>query len=213
MKKFLFITVLLFIGIIVSAIYLYSQFSYLPEWYDKKDDTEPEKKEVVIEKNIETIKSELVYEKKSVITEDELTRMMINKFHEIAGENKDGFIRLVRSKVYKDKVQLQAVVNLEEIPEEMLPRKYQKEMDELLKFFPKSNRKNFYVELEGKPVRNEDRLILDKDATIKFGKIKYSLSSILEQVSGKNLQHIGVNLEKLPFRDFRLEEGQIVLIK
>jgi len=212
MKKLLLITVLLITGIIILAVYLYSQISYLPDWYDKENDVRPIKKEFVVEKNIETVKGELIDGKKSVITEDELTKMMLNKFHEITGEERGGFLRSMRSKVFKDKVQLQAVINLEEIPDEILPRKYQNEMEELLKFFPKTNRKNFYVELEGKPVRDDDRFILDKDATIKFGKIKYSLSSVLHQISGKDLQRVGVNLDKLPFRDFQLEDGRIVLM-
>lgn len=212
MKKF--VLMLLIIVIVIGAVlyYFYTRISYTPDWYDEGERRIT--REIIEESKgtTEKIAAELTTHKRTVIEEKDLDALVIDKIHqEIPQSANHQFVKAFQSDIQEDKITLETVVDLEQIPLNNFSPKYQKTIREFINTFPRGSRQNFYVQVSGKPVRKENRIEFNENATVRLGKMEYPLRSILSQISGNEQLEAFIPLDKLPFKNFRLEDGRIIL--
>jgi hypothetical protein len=211
MKKLLAIIVIILLLTGALIYYLYTRISYTPEWYaDHQYDVSSQ---MILQSKGTTskINDELSKNKRSIIDEKELNDFILEKIHDQIPEKSDQVVKALRSEVSGDKIVIESVINLDEIPFKNLSPKYQSTVKKFLGSFPEKSRQNFYVRISGKPIRTNDHIELDEGAKVQLGKMEYPVKAILKQISGENQVETFVPLNELPFTNIHLEDDKIVL--
>lgn len=211
MKKLIAVIAIILLATIGLLYYLYTRISYTPEWY--ADHQYNVSNQMILRSTGTTskINDELSKNKRSIIDEKELNAFILEKIHNKIPEASDRVVKALRTEVDPEKVVIESVINLDEIPFQNLSPKIQNTVKTFLSSFPQKSRQNFYVRISGKPVRTNDHIELEEGAEVQLGKMKYPVKAILKQLSGDNQVETFVPLDELPFTNIHLEDNKIVL--
>lgn len=211
MKKLLLIIFIILILTASFVYYLYTRISYTPDWYDEhKFDVNAE---MFIQSKGTSAKiyDELNKKKRSIIDENDVNALILEKIYQQIPESSAKVVKALRSEVSPEKVVIESVINLDEIPFKNLSPRYQNAVKKFLSSFPEKSRQNFYIRISGKPIQNNDQIELDEEAKIQLGKMEYPVRTVVKQISGNNQLKTFIPLNELPFKNFRLDEGSIIL--
>lgn len=211
MKKLLVIIVIVLLVTGALLYYLYTRISYTPDWYV---DHQYDVNNAMFLQSMGTaskINDELSKNKRSIIDEKELNDFILEKIHNQIPDKSDQVVKALRSEVEGDKIVVESVINLDEIPFNNLSPKYQNTVKKFLSSFPEKSRQNFYVRISGKPVRTNNHIELAEGAKVQLGKMEYPLQAILKQLSGDDRLETYVPLNELPFTNVHLEGDKIIL--
>jgi len=211
MKKVLLIIIILLVLTGALIYYLYTRISYTPDWYDAGQFRVD--KEMIVRSNrtAESITAELTMKKRAVVDAEMLTSLILGEIHRQIPEESDQVLKALRCEMEKDRIFIESVINLDEIPLKKLSPAQQNAVKKLLSSFPENSRQNFYIGISGTPVLDGDRIELGPEAKVQLGKMEYPLQSILAQISGKNQPATFVPLSKFPFKNFHIEGDKIIL--
>lgn len=211
MKKILLVIIIILVLTGGLIYYLYTRISYTPEWYDEGQYAVDMEMIINSKGTQETITAELLKDKKAVMNAEELTSLILEEVYQQIPEESDKIVRALRCEVHDDKVMVESIINLDEIPLKKLSPTQQNAVRKLLSSFPKNSRQNFYVGISGTPILKNDHIELSEGAKIQLGKMQYPVQAILKQISGNNKLEAFVPLDNLPFKNFRLQGGKIIL--
>lgn len=211
MKKLLIIIFVILILTASFVYYLYTRISYTPGWYDEHKFDVNAEMFVQSKGTSAKIYDELNKNKRSIMDENELNAFILEKINEQIPESSDKVVKALRSEVYSDKIVIESVINLDEIPFKNLSPSYQNAVKKFLSSFPEKSRQNFYIKISGKPIQNNDHIELDEEAKVQLGKMEYPVMTVIKQISGNNQFATFIPLNELPFKNFRLDEGSIIL--
>jgi hypothetical protein len=211
MKKVLLVIIIILALTGGLIYYLYTRISYTPEWYDEGKYAVDKEMIMKSRGTQESITNELIKDKKAVMSAEDLAAFVLEEVHQQIPQESDKVIKALRCEVQEDRVLVESVINLDEIPLKKLSPTQQNAVKKLLSSFPKNSRQNFYVGLSGTPVLKNNHIELSEGAKVQLGKMKYPVQAILKQISGNNKLETFVPLDDLPFKNFYLEENKIIL--
>jgi hypothetical protein len=211
MKKLLIVLIVIIVLSGALLYYLYTKITYTPDWYD--DHQFDVNTQMFLESQGTTSKiyDELSRNKRSIVDEDELNSLILEKINEQVPEKSAQVVKALRTEVHQDKIIIESVINLDEVPLKNISPKYQNAVKNFLNSFPRKSRQNFYIKISGKPIRNNNQIELDPNAKIQLAKMEYSLQTVLKQISGGNKFNTFIPINDLPFGKIHLEEGRIIL--
>jgi hypothetical protein len=211
MKKLLIVIAVIIVLSGALLYYLYSKITYTPDWYN--DHQFNVNSQIFLESKGTTAKiyDELSRNKSSILDENDLNALILEKINEQIPEKSAQVVKALRSEVYQDKIVIESVINLDEVPLKNISPKYQNAVKNFLSSFPQKSRQNFYIKISGKPIRNNNRIELDPEAKIQLAKMEYSLQTVLKQISGSNKFNTYIPVNDLPFGKMHIEEDRIIL--
>lgn len=211
MKKLLLVIAIILLLSSALLYYLYTRITYTPDWFDSHQFDVNSQMFTQSKGTASKIYDELDKNKSSIVSENELNNFILEKINEKIPESSDKVIKALRSEIYPDKVVIESVINLDEIPFNNLSPNYQNAVKKFLSSFPQKSRQNFYLKISGKPNRTDNGIELDENAKIQLGKMEYSVKTVIKQISENRQVNTSIPFNELPFKNFRLEEGKIIL--
>jgi hypothetical protein len=211
MKKLLLAIIIILLLSGALLYYLYTRITYTPDWFDSHQFDVNSQMLTQSKGTTSKIYSELTKNKSSIVDENELKDFILEKINEKIPENSEKVIKALRSKIYPDKIVIESVINLDEIPFNNLSPNYQNSVKKFISSFPQKSRQNFYIKISGKPNRTDKGIELNENAKIQLGKMEYSVKTVINQISDNNQLDTNIPLNELPFKNIHLEEGKIIL--
>lgn len=211
MKKLLLVIVIILLLSSALLYYLYTRITYTPEWFDSHQFDVNSQMFTQAKGTSLKIYDELNKNKSSIVDENELNNFILEKINEKIPGSSEKVVKALRSEIYPDKVVVESVINLDEIPFNNLSPNYQNAVKKFLSSFPQKSRQNFYIKISGKPNRKDTGIELDENAKIQLGKMEYSVKTVINQISGNNQLDTSIPLNELPFKNIHLEKGKIIL--
>jgi len=212
MKTFIkIIAVLIVIGIGI-LYYLYYQVSYSPGWYENSD---PNYIKNIIRSsdNVnDQIKKKLNSGMPVEINSDELSSLIVSNAKNHFSINPEKVIKGINTEITEDKVTIEAVVNIRNIPQSQIPPDIKDVFNGFLDSIPGDVIENFYIKFEGIPISKNGQKTLDSQSFIQFGKMKYSIDEVSEKYISGELGNKYSFLNSFPLINIVLNEGYLKII-
>lgn len=222
-KKLIIWSLFLFVGGWGLAYYYWSQFTELPSWYRENPQ---ENKSALSLKDTQGLKGlkksldrqisqQIEAQKASGKSElmVKLNRREINDLivTSVAENNRlKKILTLVKSidtEVSEDKIQIGAIFNPSQIPQDSLSSEQQSILTKALAKVPQLKNRDIYFTLEGKPQIENGKLTLAKDSKIKLGKISFSVRDIAEKLGYS--ENTFLNLLDLEFKNLPIQHIEL----
>ncbi len=160
-------------------------------------------------RDIEDVHTQLKQGDEVSLSPAELNTMIqqaVSSHPELQGE----YIRAIHTEIEGDRLRIESVVAIEEIPWEQLPSSV-RAMRGLISAFSKNDQSELYLAVEGKPLVRDNRLFFDQQAKLIIGKISYPLSSLAENFPlGKRLLE-GIRISDYPVSEVQIRDGRLIL--
>ncbi|MFC2088699.1 hypothetical protein ACFLSX_03780 [Calditrichota bacterium] len=212
MKTLLKIVAVLIIIIIGILYYLYYQMSYTPDWYDKNDSNHI-KNIISSSDNVDNkitmkLNSGLPVE----INSDELSAVIVSNAKNQLLINLEKVIKGINTKITTNKITVESVVNIKNIPMSQIPPDLRDAFKKFLDTIPGDVVENFYIKFEGIPKSKNGQLQFDEQSFIQLGKIKYSIDELSEKYIDEQLGNKYKHFNTIPFTSLMLNEGYLKII-
>jgi len=207
--KAVLIILLVIAGIVVGAyFYLTHSMSYQPDWYHPEEAHALAEQMKIDAPDVEEKIQRQWQSKKSdvVISANDLSTLIYKQTSSMKEQNLHKAVKAVHSEIEPDKVKVEIIVDVNQIPRHELPASILKTVDKLISVLPEKALKNLCVTVDGKPHMKDGRLVLDENASIKAAGISIPVSDIMSKFKISPEE-----IEKLDLRDLDLQANRIIL--
>lgn len=115
-----------------------------------------------------------------------------------------------------DQIKSGLVVNLSDIPPEVLPLQGQQALSQLTERFPILAERDIYIGIQGSPRVEAGRVVLDDNTVVTLGRLQIPLADLANQIGLPQAQmedHLAQALSQsgITLQDIQIEDGQVVL--
>jgi len=212
MKTFLIVILVVILGALGVGYYLYNQVAYTPDWYESANTTEVQKLIASSGEVENEIRQKLQSGKEVDLTSESLTSLVMANVKKKLGVDPEKMIKGLNTKINSDKVTLEAVLNLKDMPQDILPQSAKGFFNKIADLIPGNLFENLYVKIEGKPYIENGAIQLGNINFIQLGNVKYSKDEIMKELKGlENVkQYFPINGAQIS--DLILNEGTLKLL-
>jgi hypothetical protein len=204
--KAVLVILLIIVGIVIGAyLYLTHNMAYQPDWYNP--DEAPALAEQM-RKEAPQIEEKIQRRSKNnevSVSAEELSTLIYKQASKIKEHNLHKAVKAVHSEIDPEKVTIEVIIDINQIPHDELPASIKKTVDKLISVLPQKALSNLCVTIEGSPYAKDGKLILDENATVKAAGISIPVREMMAK-----LKISPAELEKLNLKEFSLQDNQII---
>jgi len=208
MKKFI-IAVVLLLGIAAGvAYYFYQKISYKPDWYAEAETAD---RYQLLTDHIDDLERRIVKDLKNgksvKIPANRVVPLLVNQLEKKTGVEIRKTVKAVKTTISSDRIEMEMIIDLIQMPPVNLPKKVQKTIEQILKAVPKNALNELYIRGDLKTEKREKAINFDPISNISIGKMSLPLEELKKKLGTKQK----LSLESFPISDFELKENAILL--
>lgn len=200
-------------GLLAGATaYLWHQTTYLPAWYRPAGEAVATSEAAPL-----TLPTGSAGQQAVTLTADQINQLVVDALaQQPQAEQLLSVAKDINTSIEADRIESGMVVNLSQLPPNLLPPEGQKVINQMTQALPILADRDVYVSLSMRPTIEQGRLVLDDSTVLSVGRYQVPLSQITEQFGlspqvleeqlAAALQQQGIRLE-----DLQLTPGQLTV--
>jgi hypothetical protein len=211
-KKLLILLSIAIVGGFATGFYYWRQFTTLPDWYQSQ---ESEQMIAQIKQNSDEQKSSTGKDITLQLNREDINRILVKK----VAENSQ-YSHLLRSaksiqaNLENNTLEIGGVFNPSQIPQESLDETQKAILDQTLQNFPQLKNLDIYVGVVSQPKVENGRLILDKNSTLKIGKLSFTIDEFASKFGiapEKLQQYLEVEVAQLNIQGLKIDNDKMTI--
>lgn len=207
MKAVLVIFLILIVLFGGAYLYLTHKLAYQPDWYHPEEAPaaleQAEQQFPVLEKKLNKQWRE---KDEVVLSSDELSTLITKRAREMKEQNLHKALKAVHSKVTPEKIEIEMIVDVEQLPKDQLPPAALKALDKITQFLPRKALNNLLVKIDAVPRQEGDQIVIGDDAQITIAGISMSVKEAMQRF---NIP--ASSFSSVPIKDFQLGLNSITI--
>ena len=199
-----------------ATAYLWHQTTYLPAWYRPADEAVGSS-DPATEADPLSLPADSAGQQAVTLTADQINQLVVDTLaQQPQAEQLLSVAKDINTSIEADRIESGMVVNLSQLPPNLLPPEGQKLINQMTQVMPILADRDVYVSLSMRPTIEQGRLVLDDNTVLSVGRYQVPLSQITEQFGlspqvleeqlATALQQQGIRLE-----DIQLTPGQLTV--
>lgn len=240
MKKFLIGIGALAVIAIGILFYLNRQTDYLPEWYASeipensqnqghsvtdpstgqsgqqeptaiiRPQVSPPAAETAARRNIRNTMAELNRSGEARFDEAMVNESIWSGLDQQFPGTAREMVKALKTGINEEQIKIEMVVNPKKIPWDDLPDALQISRG-FLGQMGLTQKDELFISIEGKPLVRGDRIVMDDNAQIQMGGLKFPLNTLLGFAGSSDKIKTSIDIKDVPFKQLRLVKGAVIL--